>query len=226
MKRLPLILLCCLALLLAVAEPVKPDLQQIKAEVTNPQSKYYYPKLLAEYQRNETIQTLEDYRHLYLGYLFEEDFDPYRRPEYSELVQGLYFKSKHQRSEADSIIKYAEQALADNPFDLEQIDYLIYALRVKGKTNLANIWQFRLRHILEAIVSTGTGLDPENAWYVVNPHDEYFLLNRIGRVASDYEFLPEGIDHITLAPKGPKDSLNYYFNVLPMLQEYRLKYPE
>lgn len=224
MKKL-LPVLGLLILLCAFRAPEKPDLERIRREVTDPESPYYYPLLMAQYEQNETIMGLDDYRRLYFGYMFEEDFNPYRQSDYAGLVEQLYYKSQHSKSECDSIIKYAELSLKDNPFDLQQIDYLIYAMREKRKNNLANIWQYRLNHLLEAIVSSGTGVDRENAWYVVSPQHEYFLINRLGRTATAFEFLAPGFDHITVEPKGPKDSTNYYFNSAPFLTQYRLKYP-
>lgn len=222
-KILPLI---ALLVTLCAFEPQKPDMEQIRREVTDPASPYYYPDLMKRYERNETVMTPEDYRRLYLGAIYEEDFDPYRTSEYAGLVEELYYKSKHSRNECDRIIKYATLSLQDNPFDLQQIDFLIYAMREKGKNNLANIWQYRLNHLLEAIVSTGTGLDPEHAWYVISPQHEYFLLNRMGHVATGFEFLAPHYDHITVQPRSPKDSTNYYFNSHHFLNQYRLKYPE
>lgn len=222
-KLLPLITVLILAC--AFREPEKPNMEQIRREVANPQSPYFYPRLMARYEQNETVMTLDEYRHLYLGAIFEEDFNPYRNSEFDAIVEELYYKSKHQNSESDRIIKYAQLALADNPFDLQQIDYLIYALRERKKNNLANIWQFRLNHLLEAIVSTGTGLDTLNAWYVIAPQHEYFLLNRMGRTATEFEFIEPKFDHITVAPRGPKDSTEYYFNSSHFLNQYRLKYP-
>lgn len=225
MKKLLPLLGVILLTLSAFRDPVAPDMEQIRREVSDPQSKYYYPKLMAEYERNETVMNLEDYRHLYLGYMFEEDFNPYRTSAFANLVEELYFKSQHSKSECDRIIKYAELSLKDNPFDLQQIDYLIYALREKKKNNIANIWQYRLNHLMEAIVSTGTGLDHEHAWVVVSPQHEYFLLNRLGHVAQDFEFEAPGYDHITVAPKNTKDSTDYYFNSQYFLKEYRKKFP-
>lgn len=224
MKKILPILAALILMLSAFRDPVAPDMEAIHREVTNPESKYYYPRLMSEYERNETIMTAEDYRYLYFGYIFEEDFHPYRTSPNSHIVEVLYYKSQHTKSECDSIIKLAEQSLKDNPFDLQQMDYLIYALREKKKNNLANIWQFRLNHLLEAIVSSGTGLDMENAWYVVSPQHEYFLLNRLGHTAQHYEYIAPGIDHITVAPKSAKDSTDYYFNSSYFVQEYNRKF--
>lgn len=227
MKKLVYLLgaLAAVIALSAFRDPVVPDMEQIRREVSDPASKYYYPKIMRAYERNETVMTLDDYRRLYLGYMFEEDFNPYRTSAYANIVEELYFKSQHSKSECDRIIKYAELSLKDNPFDLQQIDYLIYALREKKKNNIANIWQYRLNHLLEAIVSTGTGLDRKQPWIVVSPQHEYFLLNRLGHVAQNFEFEAPGIDHITVAPKSAKDSTDYYFNNLYFLKEYRKKFP-
>ena len=37
----------------------RPDMEKIKAEVLDPASKYYYPKLMAMYQQSETIMKLD-----------------------------------------------------------------------------------------------------------------------------------------------------------------------
>lgn len=228
MKKLLLALVALLTLAPGInaLDPVKPDMDSIRAAVLNPESPFYYPALMKRYESRDTTMGLEDYRHLYLGAIYEEDFTPYRRGQFSDLVEQLYYKSIHTKSECDNIINYAQKALNDNPFDLQQIDYLIYALREKKKTNTANIWQYRLNHILEAIVSTGTGMDTLNAWYVISPQHEYFLLNHMGRVATDYNFQAPWYDVITVAPgEKSKKAEKYYFNSRYFLQEYRMKYP-
>lgn len=104
----------------APMKPEMPDMERIAAEVSDPSSKYYYPDLMRRYEANETIMGLDEYRHLYLGYVFQEDYDPYRHSEYSKMVEDQYYKTKHTKAECDTIIKYAELSLNDNPFDLRQ----------------------------------------------------------------------------------------------------------
>lgn len=204
----------------------KPDMDKICLEVNDPNSKYYYPKLMAEYEKNDTIMQLEDYRYLYFGYVFQEDYDPYRKSEFSKVVEDLYYIDKHTRAECDTIIKYAELSLRDNPFDLQQINFLIYALREKKKINLANIWQYKLNHLLEAIVSTGTGLDQENAWYVIIPKNEYNIINFKGHLASSQEFVAPYYDHIFIEKKKDTDPDGFFFNIKYILKEYNRKNPE
>ena len=48
--------------------PEAPDLEKIRADVNNPDSRYYYPELMKRYEVYDTTRlTLDDYRHLYLG---------------------------------------------------------------------------------------------------------------------------------------------------------------
>lgn len=211
--------------------PEAPDLEKIKEDVNNPRSRYYYPDLMKRYEVYDTMQlTLDDYRHLYLGAMYQEDYNPYRKSEYRDRIQELYYRPDHSRTELDSIIAYAELSLADDPFDLEQINYLVYALKGRGKINKAAIWQFRLNHLLQAIISTGTGLDQENAWYVINPRHEYNIVNFQNRVVESQQFQEPYYEYIKLVPIDDQSAKTgvegYYFNIRPLLEEYYRKYPE
>lgn len=110
----------------------KPDMEEIQKAVNDPSSKYYYPKLLKMFEHNDTAMNLKQFRHLYLGYVFQEDYNPYRRSEYSSMVEDLYYRGKHTPAECDTIIKYAELSLKDDPFDLRADD--ISYLRLSRKT--------------------------------------------------------------------------------------------
>lgn len=206
--------------------PEAPDLDKIREEVLNPKSSYYYPKLMERYEKNETIMNLDDYRHLYYGYLFQEDFNPYRHSEASTKNENLYYKQNHTRAELDSIITYAKEALADNPFNLSQMNFLIYALRARGKVNLANIWQYRLNHLLQAIISSGTGADQENAWFVIDPRHEYNIINFQNAVAKQQQYEEPYFDRIEVEKKGGKETATYYFNIRNLLEEYYRKFPD
>jgi hypothetical protein len=206
-----------------------PDLEQIRKDVTDPSSSLYYPKLIGRYQQNETVMTVDEYRHLYYGYLFQEDFNPYRHNDATTKNESLYYKSNHTRAELDSIITYAEIALDDNPFDLSQMNFLIYALRSRGKVNRASIWQYRLNHLIKAIISSGTGDDQDHAWYVINPRHEYDIVNFQNAVVKGQHYEEPYFDVIEVEKKDSKGKVStdtYYFNIKNLLEEYYRKFPE
>ncbi len=211
----------------------KPDLDKIKSETLDPSSQFYFPKLMAKYSRNDTTMTNDEYRNFYLGYMFQEDYDPYRTSPYSGVTDELRQKATHSKEEIDTIRKYAELSLRDNPFDLRQMSFLVHVLKEKRKNMSAKIWEYRLEHLLGAIKSTGTGEDQENAWYVIYPMHEYDMVQLLGYEATDAEFIEPGYDYLTISPdpeteKRLRDKVakGFYFNIMVPQEQYVLKHPE
>lgn len=211
----------------------KPDLAKIQKETLDPQSPFYFPKLYAKYHRNDTTMTDKEYRMLYLGYMFQEDYDPYRTSIYSGLTDSLRISSHHSKAEIDSIRKYAELSLEDNPFDLRQMSFLVHVLNEQKKFMTAKIWEYRLEHLLGAIKSTGTGEDTDNAWYVIYPMHEYDMVQLLGYKAVDAKFKEDGknqFDYLVVEPDSKntrsKTAKGFYFNVTVPQEQYILKHPE
>lgn len=204
----------------------KPDMEAIRAAVNDPSSKYYYPRLMKEYLHNDTLMKLDKFRHLYYGYMCQEDYDPYRPKAVADEIPDSETLPDLTRSECDSVIALCERALDDNPFDLNSIVTLIKAMRVKGKNNIANIWQYKLDYLLMTIASSGTGLDEEHAWHVVEPQHEYLLLNAMGLKAIKHLFYEPYYEYITVLDPGNGTERGYYFNIRTILEEYYRKHPE
>ncbi|MDE6080333.1 MAG: DUF4919 domain-containing protein [Duncaniella sp.] len=205
----------------------KPDLEAIRKATLDRTSPYYYPRLMAEFQRNDTLMKIDKFRHLYLGAMFQEDYNPYRSSDRELQYRAVLDRSKKlTRQECDSVIVTATRSLEDNPFNLGEMVMLINALRGKGKTNLANIWQYKLNYLLMAIVSTGTGDDEENAWYVIEPQHEYVLLNMMDLIVSDHIFYDPCYEYIAVKNTSGRDAGGFYFNIGPLLEEYYRKHPD
>lgn len=210
----------------------KPDLEAIRRATLDPESRFFFPKLVALYQRNDTVMTPEEYRYFYLGYMFQEDYDPYRTSRYSGPTDHLRAKATHTPAECDTIIEFAEKTLKDNPFDLRQMSFLVHALKEKHKNMRAKIWEYRLQNILGAIKSTGTGENRDNAWYVVYPMHEYDIVQLLGFEATDATFIEPGYDYLTVTPdpavhrRRGKVPEGFYFNVVIPMQEYDRKHPD
>ena len=200
-----------------------PDFVRIEKEVNNPDSPYYYPTLVQKYNSSDTTMTHEEFRYFYLGYSFQEDYNPYRRSEFSHQLDRLYKETKHSVGECENIVKFALKSLADDPFDLRQMNILIYALKEQDKYKEAAVWQFRLNHIVQAILSTGNGEAPETAWHVISPSHEYNILNRLGLQGKDYVFVEPYYDYVEVVD-NPLRADGFYFNVHRILDVYDMKY--
>lgn len=218
------IFICSLAF--AENKGEKPDLDKIREATLDEKSKYFYPKLMRMFLSNDTLMTTEHFRHLYYGALFQEDYDPYRAPyDEAELqrLTPLYSQSKHSRQERREMLNYAQAAIADNPLDLVQLKNLIYVYEQNQKVNLAKIWKNKLNHLLEVIGTSGTGLNEENAWYIVYPRHEFDFLNITGIPVQATEFVSPYYEKVTVPAK--EGTTAYYFNLQPVLEQYYRKHP-
>ncbi len=229
-KRLILIALMAVTLSLAVQaqnkiKPRKVDFNHIKEVIENPNNIYYYPKLMRQFQSDDTTMTLEAYRNLYYGYTFQEDYNPFRESVYSNVVEQLYYKQPHSRAECDSIEKYARMSLDDNIFDMNQMKYFIFSLKEKKKYNRAALRQFRLDRLIATIMSSGKGTK-EEPWVVITPEHEYNIVNFLGFRAIDHEEMGGGIEYITVEPVEGKNTKGFYFDVSRMMQVAALKFPD
>lgn len=200
-----------------------PDMEKIEEAVRDSRSPYYYPDLLKKYFSNDTAMTLQEFRHLYLGYASQEDYNPYHTIEVPNHIEQMYLQTVHTESECDSLIKYARKILADVPFDLRQINFLVYGLRQNGKNREADLWEYRLKGIINAILSTGDGKAPETAWFVISPTDEYNIVNRQGFTATEFIFVEPYFDYISIE-SNPLKIEGFYFNVKKLLKEYNRKF--
>lgn len=208
----------------------KPDLKQIREMTLDPSSKYYFPTLKAKYDKKDFSMTPEEFRYFYYGYMFQEDYDPYRVSPYSKVTEPFRQKPVHSREEIDTIVKYAELSLEDNPFDLRQMSFLIHVFKEKRKDMRAKIWEYRLENILGAIKSSGTGENTDNAWYVMYPSHEYDMVQLLGYEPTDAEFIDPGYDYLLVQPdassgrKVDKSVKGFYFNVIIPQEQYELKH--
>ncbi len=211
----------------------RPDLEAIRVATLDPSNPMYFPKLMKKFNRNDTTMTADEFRHLYLGYMFQEDYDPYRESTYSSVTDAYRNKTSHTKEEIDTIRKYAELTLLDNPFDLRQMSFLVHVLKERRKDMSAKIWEYRLEHLLGAIKSTGTGENEENAWFVIYPAHEYDMVQLMGYHAVDAELIEPGFDYLMVEPEEEtaqrlrdKVQKGFFFDVRQIHQQYELKHPE
>ena len=204
------------------------DFDKIKKETLDKDSRYYYPKLVRSFKSNDTIMNFEAYRMLYYGFVFQEDYNPFRSVTLAnqDEVEDLYYKQNLNRDECDRIEEFAVMALDNNLFDIDQLNNYIYALKQKKKYARAAVRQYRLDKLIAAIMSSGRGTQNE-PWIVIFPEHEYNIVNLLGYVAQDHIELDGGIDCIKAVKiDDSSKAKDFYFDVAMMLRETARKFPE
>lgn len=206
-----------------------PDFKDIQERTLDPESQYYYPKLLKSFLSNDTTMTEDDYHYFYYGTMFQEDYNPYRPNPYASEVsktEPLYYKhGTLSRSEKTQIQNVAEKSLASNPINLKQLSYLVYAYEQLGKHNLAKIWKHKLNNIILVISHSGTGADKEHAWVIVDPQNEFDYFNLSGANVESQDYEPPYYERVTVRPPGATDTRQYWFDLHHILEQYYRKHP-
>ena len=114
---------------------------------------------------------------------------------------------------------------------MEFLSELLFSPRLENGAFPAGVVESEKQNLLNAILSTGTGLDADNAWYVVYPMHEYDLLQLLGYEPIEAEYPADGMDRLKVKPLKDARRFNgeipgaFYFNVKIPQEEYIRKHP-
>lgn len=153
-----------------------PNYKEIEKNINDKNSEFYYQNLLSKLKRNDTLITKEQYKHLYFGYIFQTDYNPYERGKNTDKLQK-YYKGEFEKDEIPTVIKTFKQELENFPVDLRALNFLAYMYHMNGNEEMANKTSKNFHGIFDAILSSGDGKNCETAFHVISVSHEYVLLN-------------------------------------------------
>ncbi len=141
----------------------KPDYKAIKDLTSDKSSPYYYDKLFAMYQQDDTTLSLKDYRMLYYGYFFQNGYRPYAGY-YNKAFKKLghiYDKKNYNKRDLEKVVKFSLQYLETDPFDARKLFDVYTAYELMGDSLSGIPYLKKAMGIAKAILSTGDGLTKE-----------------------------------------------------------------
>ena len=199
------------------------DFDLILKDINNRYSDSYYPKLMEKYLNNDTTLTTSDFRNLYYGYSFQEDYNPYRISPYSVKVKDFALAATAENVECDSLIKYGELAVADFPFDIRSMNLLIYGYKCKKDDLKMNAWAYKLTGIIDAILATGDGLTADTPMQIIYAPHEYEVIHRFGLNVKNNTLMPPNLEYLEVDDN--KFNIDgYYFDTSRVLEVYDEKF--
>lgn len=221
-------LLSCILLLSAILgfsqkrDFTAPDYKKIESAIKDKNSEYYYPTLTQKFNASDSTMTLEQKRHIYYGFVFQDKYSPYHFSDYSKKLNELINKETLTNDDFKKVVELCDLVLIDEPFDLRSLSYKSYSLsKLKKKAELEkNI--IKVNIIMEALISSGDGVSKETAFYVINTSNEYDLLNMLGFEFGGEQSLIEHYDYLKLAENEYKIA-GFYFDVSPSLESLSQK---
>jgi len=196
------------------AQPLEfenPDYEEIKKEIHDSTSALYYPAIMARMLALDTTLTINDYRHLYYGYIFQPQYKPYWTSDDEKKLLKYYRSEKIEEKDYDDIQQLANHSINEFPFDLRQLNYLAYIYHLKGDEAMAKKISYRFHAIVEAILSTGDGRKCETGFHVINVGHEYVILTMF-ELQVKMQSLVGGCDYIGLV-KDERNIEGLFFNI-------------
>jgi tetratricopeptide (TPR) repeat protein len=179
---------------------VKPDYDQIKQDIKDEQSNFYYPKLWDRYLLGDTTMTLEEKRCLYYGYVFNDNYSPYASASNTKEIHAILNSENPSSKEWENVVSLLNTALVTEPFNCKFLYYQIIAYEALNRPADMNRNFNKIRFISGALTSTGDGLSKETAIHVIRISNEYdyLFLNNLSRQSQ--ALVNGGYDVLYLTP--------------------------
>jgi hypothetical protein len=193
----------------------KPNYKKIEKNIKKKNSNLYYESLMNRYLKFDSTMTIEEKRHLYYGYTFNENYSPYKRSPYRDSINSIYEKEEIELADYEKIDIYCDSILKSFPLELRTLKQQINILEALLNEEKYNNKITQAKILLDAIMSSGYGLTKKEAIYVISVNDEYALLSYFN-FSSAGQSLIEHYDYLTLE-ENEANIEGLYFDVTPCL---------
>lgn len=171
--------------------PEAPDYASIQRETADPQSRYYYPKLLKRFAEADTTLTLEELRAFYYGYIYQPDFAPYKHFDEDKEIRDILYGSEEMPSQEDfrRVVALADSVIAKKPTEMPMYYYKILAAHYgygPDDPRTTNTRQ-QMFMLLDAVYSTGDATE-EYPIHLSTVGHSYFIM-RMNELSSTQQSL-------------------------------------
>ncbi|NPD45034.1 MULTISPECIES: DUF4919 domain-containing protein [unclassified Lentimicrobium] len=175
--------------------------QEIEAQIKFADSSFYYPKLWSAFLEGDSNLSLQEKRHLYYGFIFQESYNPYSHPIYMDSISQYYSKSELVKDDFLKIIQYSDSILITLPFEIKSLQAKAFAYySLFDKENELKV-QNQIMMIYDAILSSGDGLAKESAFQILYIAHEYDLIDFLGfKFSGEQSLVEEKYDYLLILP--------------------------
>lgn len=194
-----------------------PDYKMISKNIENRDSEFYYPKLMDKLKASDTLITEEQYNHLYFGYTFQKEYQPYSKSD-QELKLTKYFQSDElKKSDFAEIIKISKEALKEFPLNLRVMNFLAYVYHLDGNEEMAKKVSQNFYGLFGAIFRSGNGKDCSSGFHVISVSHEYAVMNVL-QLETVSQGLEGNCDYLSLE-EGKYKLPGVYFNITKLKEK-------
>lgn len=193
------------------------DYRKIEKNIQKKKSPFFYTHLMKRFIEGDTLFKLDEKRHLYYGYIFQAEYNPYYKHVNVEIISEIFRKDSLLVDDYNTIILLSLDILQKNPFDMDALVNLYYVYgALQDGANFRKI-SYQLGLIIDAILSTGNGADKETAMFVIRVSDEYSMLDVLGfESVGNQSMLENKFDYIQVG-ENEYGLEGLYFDISPSL---------
>lgn len=209
-----------------VVEYEKPDYDLIKKNIVDKSSDFYYPTLYNRYISGDSGLNLEESRHIYYGYRYNKDYNPYARVDgkIANKISNLLKKESLTTKEKKSLVQLLEKAVEIELFNIRYMSYQRFFYKELGEMEKFAKVGAKIDVVVNSLLSSGRGLDKDNPIYVIYVYNEYDYLFIWG-LNSTSQSLVFPFDYLTLS-ENQYDLEALYFEVSPCLESLSKMFDE
>lgn len=214
MKSVLSFVLICTSLFIHAQDWVyeAPDYDLIKRDIADEESHLFYDSLLVRFQRGDTTMSLEELRHVYYGYIHQDAYSPYKSDGNRDQLREIQQKDSLTTEDFLKVLELTGETLSDDPFNLRVMSTAADAAYFLEDTATLMRMVFQYNAIIDVILSSGYGLEEENAFYVISVSHEYVFLGALGFQFGGQQSLIGQCDKLELQDNEAGIEA-FYFNV-------------
>lgn len=190
----------------------KPDLATIKRNIGNKQSPYFFPGLMKRFLAGDSTMNLEEKRHLYFGYAYQDTPYDEKASEFRDSLKTVLNKDSMEITDYDKILYYSGKILKSNPFDIRVRRYQTFAYKKTLQLAEADKNHIRNGILFDAIISTGNGISKEKAMHVIDINSEYAMITLLGLTYGNSQTLVDMQYDYLKVEKNKYDIEGLYFD--------------
>lgn len=195
-----------------------PDFKQIERNTKESSSSYYYPNLMKRYLEGDTKLTLDEGRHLYFGYVYQQAYEPTDTSSYNNLLAKTIAKGVFTPVDYNDILQYSSALLLEDPFNLRALNAMLLVYAQQNDTEEYKRVAQKRKIVQDAIVSTGDGMSDNTPFYVIKVAHEYDILPFLGYTfgGEDKILKNKKVNYLTLG-NNRFGVERVYFNISPVI---------
>lgn len=198
------------------------NFDEIKKEISDSNSIYFYPNLTARLISQDLTLTKLDYKHLYYGSVFQENYHPYGISN----IQKKFNTAYTQNNDFVKVENLGLEVLQENPVNLGVMLKMIFLYNHLKNVEKATILATIYVGFLEEIYRSGDGKTCEDSFVVLSVDDEYCITGDLGLTVVK-QSLVGSCDRLIFNRRGQKGKnkiRQLYFNVKMPLMHFSKSY--